>query len=307
MLYTNRGAPLIYYGDEIGLPGAGDPDNRRFMQWTGAQREPDLPEGRASRSSATSASKHPALRRGTRTTLESNADVWAYSRITTGDTVYVAVNRSDSAEGRHLDCRRARSPSSSPAPPRTGPTVTIPARQTRIFVDEVASCTLARMSRRVRSCLAPAFVMSLLAAVACGNKSEPATPSLSDPAHAADLTSPAGSSALPAASADPEGAGEEKHHRAAQAVPDPQPCTRVVTIVFGEDPKATGAGRRTIAPDSTIDGPRDAEGKQTVWLLDEKGEPLVKVHITRGMKQLEIGRSCRRWTPTERPSGARAV
>lgn len=25
--------PLIYYGDEIGLPGAGDPDNRRMMKW----------------------------------------------------------------------------------------------------------------------------------------------------------------------------------------------------------------------------------------------------------------------------------
>ena len=32
---TNRGVPLIYYGDEIGLPGAGDPDNRRLMQWSG--------------------------------------------------------------------------------------------------------------------------------------------------------------------------------------------------------------------------------------------------------------------------------
>ena len=35
MILTNKGAPLIYYGDEIGLPGAGDPDNRRMMQWTG--------------------------------------------------------------------------------------------------------------------------------------------------------------------------------------------------------------------------------------------------------------------------------
>jgi glycosidase len=35
LLYTNRGVPLVYYGDEIGMPGAGDPDNRRFMQWSG--------------------------------------------------------------------------------------------------------------------------------------------------------------------------------------------------------------------------------------------------------------------------------
>ena len=38
VILTNKGAPLIYYGDEIGQPGAGDPDNRRMMQWTGLQR-----------------------------------------------------------------------------------------------------------------------------------------------------------------------------------------------------------------------------------------------------------------------------
>ena len=34
LLMTNRGVPLIYYGDEVGMAGAGDPDNRRMMQWT---------------------------------------------------------------------------------------------------------------------------------------------------------------------------------------------------------------------------------------------------------------------------------
>ena len=29
------GVPVIYYGDEIGLPGAGDPDNRRMMRFDG--------------------------------------------------------------------------------------------------------------------------------------------------------------------------------------------------------------------------------------------------------------------------------
>ncbi|MCC6811289.1 MAG: hypothetical protein IT381_27915 [Deltaproteobacteria bacterium] len=34
-LLTQPVVPLIYYGDEIGLPGAGDPDNRRMMAFTG--------------------------------------------------------------------------------------------------------------------------------------------------------------------------------------------------------------------------------------------------------------------------------
>ena len=134
-------------------------------------------------------------------------------------------------------------------------------------------------------------------ASACGGKPEPMTPSLSDPAHAADPAA-VGSGAMPAATADPEAAsgaagGDDRPHRQRKPFPIHSSCSEVVTIVFGEDPKAQGAGRRTVAPNSAIDGPRDSEGKQTVWLLDDKGEPTVKVHITRGMKQLEIGRSCR--------------
>jgi hypothetical protein len=152
----------------------------------------------------------------------------------------------------------------------------------------------------LRSSLATAVTAATIALattiLACGNHAEPASPSLSDPAHAAVDPTTAGSAALPAASADPEGAGAaggEEHHRQRKPFPIHSSCSDVVTIVFGEDPKAPGAGRRTVAPNSAIDGPRDAEGKQTVWLLDDKGEPTVKVHITRGMKQLEIGRSCR--------------
>lgn len=97
VILTNRGAPLIYYGDEIGLPGAGDPDNRRDMQfdaWTDNQRF--LHDRIAKLNDIRS--KHPALRRGTRTTMSADTDTWVYKRSTSEDVVYVAVNRSDSAK-----------------------------------------------------------------------------------------------------------------------------------------------------------------------------------------------------------------
>jgi glycosidase len=98
VLFTTKGAPLVYYGDEIGLPGAGDPDNRRMMQWS------NYSPAQASLQKLMSTllhirAAHPSMRRGTRTTLTVDIDHWVFSETTTvgtsTDTVYVAVNRSD--------------------------------------------------------------------------------------------------------------------------------------------------------------------------------------------------------------------
>jgi hypothetical protein len=40
VMLTNPGVPLIYYGDEVGLAGGGDPDNRRMMPWSDASLNP---------------------------------------------------------------------------------------------------------------------------------------------------------------------------------------------------------------------------------------------------------------------------
>src|SRR5262245_39899502 len=69
-------------------------------------------------------------------------------------------------------------------------------------------------------------------------------------------------------------------------------CDEVVNVVFGADGRSEES-KRTLAPYSSMEGPRDDEGNQTVWLLDEKRQPLVKVNVTRGMKRVEVGRSCR--------------
>jgi glycosidase len=134
VLLTNKGAPLVYYGDEVGLPGAGDPDNRRMMAWSGYTAAQQALYARVKALTAIRAA-HPAMRRGTRSTLQVTADLWVYELTTLAgdpspDTVYVAINRSDS------DLTTAVLPpgltellTSSPA---TG-TVTIPARETRVF------------------------------------------------------------------------------------------------------------------------------------------------------------------------------
>jgi len=101
LLFTSPGLPMIYYGDEIGMPGAGDPDNRRFMQWDHWNaNQTFLHDTLAKLAKVRSA--HPATRRGTRTILGVTQDVMVYKMVADGDTIFVALNRGDapaSAQG----------------------------------------------------------------------------------------------------------------------------------------------------------------------------------------------------------------
>lgn len=99
ILMTNPGIPLIYYGDEIGLAGGGDPDNRRTMPWSDAELNPHQRELRDRvRALARMRARTRALTRGARTTLSADADTWVYRMGGCGaeaPDVTVAINRAD--------------------------------------------------------------------------------------------------------------------------------------------------------------------------------------------------------------------
>lgn len=133
LLMTNRGIPLIYYGDEIGLPGAGDPDNRRFMDWNtgGYSSGQQLLLSRTKKLGAIRKA-HAALRRGSRATIYIDDDSWGYKMTDGTDTVYVLLNRGDTS----------KTVSGLPAAMLTdellggtvtGPSVTVPPRSARIL------------------------------------------------------------------------------------------------------------------------------------------------------------------------------
>ncbi|HRI64147.1 MAG TPA: alpha-amylase family glycosyl hydrolase, partial [Polyangium sp.] len=96
LLMTTAGIPIIYYGDEIGMPGAGDPDNRRFMMWGNLSAGQTYLRTHLEKLGQIRKMR-PALRRGTRTAVYSSAETMAYRMTSTqpADTVYVAINRSD--------------------------------------------------------------------------------------------------------------------------------------------------------------------------------------------------------------------
>lgn len=95
-LLTQPGLPLVYYGDEIAMPGAGDPDNRRAMRF-GAELAPyERTVLETVQRLGTLRQELDALRTGARRTLWVDDDVYAYVRDAGGeDVALVVLNRSD--------------------------------------------------------------------------------------------------------------------------------------------------------------------------------------------------------------------
>lgn len=98
--FTHPGAPCVYYGDEVGLEGEKDPDNRRAFPWNEKAWNIEL---RDYVKKLTAARKRlAALRRGdlARVYLSEENSAYAYARLLGEETVLVAVNAS--GETRHL-------------------------------------------------------------------------------------------------------------------------------------------------------------------------------------------------------------
>jgi len=101
---TVRGTPQLYYGDEIALEGADDPDNRRDFPggFPGDKRN-----GFEARERTPTAQRmyewthawlhlrrsHPALRRGNLIDLAFDDETYLYARRTAEETLVIAINR----------------------------------------------------------------------------------------------------------------------------------------------------------------------------------------------------------------------
>jgi glycosidase len=111
-LFTARGTPLVYYGDEIALRGGGDPDNRRDFPggFSGDPRNAFTTGGRTAEEAAVFdnlrrlarlRAELAPLRRGRMMTLAVTEQAWAYARVLGDQAVLVVLN--NAAEPVSLD------------------------------------------------------------------------------------------------------------------------------------------------------------------------------------------------------------
>ncbi|HET7294461.1 MAG TPA: alpha-amylase family glycosyl hydrolase [Vicinamibacteria bacterium] len=107
-LFTVRGVPLVYYGDEIAMPGKGDPDNRRDFPggFPGDARSAFEASGRTAdeqdvfehvKKLAALRREVPPLRRGSTRTLAESAQTWAFARVGDGAAAIVLLNNAGEA------------------------------------------------------------------------------------------------------------------------------------------------------------------------------------------------------------------
>jgi cyclomaltodextrinase len=89
---TFPGAPCIYYGDEIGMQGKGDPDCRRAFPWDEARWDHDLLA--FFRRAISLRHEHPALRRGRYLHLHADDQhrVYVFARQWEEETLVVVLN-----------------------------------------------------------------------------------------------------------------------------------------------------------------------------------------------------------------------
>ena len=91
LLFTAEGAPMVYYGDEIGMTGFNDPDCRGALIWDETRWNHELLAW--VRQLADLRQAHVALRRGSERTIQATENTIVRARVHPEEELLILANR----------------------------------------------------------------------------------------------------------------------------------------------------------------------------------------------------------------------
>ena len=102
-IFTHPGIPIIYQGDEFGMPGANDPDNRR-MNIFGDSLSPNQQKNlEHTKILGNFRKEHPSLQKGRRKNILVSENIYAFAMKSEKDSVVAIFNNSENSETVTID------------------------------------------------------------------------------------------------------------------------------------------------------------------------------------------------------------
>ena len=104
LLYACEGAPMVYYGDELGMSGDNDPGCRAGMEWEKLDNQPELMQ--MIKSYNQGRSDHSVWRKGTQSVYYLDSDTIAIKRSLSREALIFVINRAGTAKLNKFDLSR---------------------------------------------------------------------------------------------------------------------------------------------------------------------------------------------------------
>lgn len=102
-IFTHPGIPIIYQGDEFGMPGANDPDNRRMNIFGNDLSQNQQKNLEHTKILGNFRKEHASLRKGVRKNILVSENIYAFAMKSENDSVIAVFNNSENTETVELD------------------------------------------------------------------------------------------------------------------------------------------------------------------------------------------------------------
>ncbi len=102
-MFTHPGIPIIYQGDEFGMPGANDPDNRRMAIFGDDLSENQKKNLLHTQILGNFRKNHPAFMHGKRKNLAVSENIYAFAMVQGDDTVIAVFNNGEEEKTLKID------------------------------------------------------------------------------------------------------------------------------------------------------------------------------------------------------------